>query len=471
MATRDDARARDQARRLEEHSEAGRVAETVAAPSLPERLLAARERKGVDLYRAERDTKIRSRYLAALERGDYRELPGVVYTKGFLRNYALYLGLDPEEILDQFHRERGAAANERVVVVPRPLLAPRQGLVFSASVLVAALLTVVVVAFAVYLGFQLFRFNQPPTLAITDPATAVSTVDQTATQYTLQGTTTAGATVSIAAAGEGTLRVTADAAGHWTATVQLRPGRNQFDIGALDPATDNQAPAQTIYITVPFSIVQAPTLSLDSPADGSTFENGAIPVQGSASNATTVTITATYLGAPLPAGASPAPATPKPTASPKPGASPGPTPAGPSPVTVNVGSDGSFSSPFELTAGRWTLTIMAASSQGKTTSLTRNVTVQYQGVTVIVKIQGGPAWLKVWEDGQLDATIGAAGVVLPSGSTRSFTGTSSVEVRTGSSGVTYFTVNGTNLGALGPPGIPQTWLFAPPASPRQTQHF
>jgi hypothetical protein len=46
------------------------------APGLPERLLAARERKGVDLYRAERDTKIRARYLAALERGDYRELPG-----------------------------------------------------------------------------------------------------------------------------------------------------------------------------------------------------------------------------------------------------------------------------------------------------------------------------------------------------------------------------------------------------------
>src|SRR5512134_2413189 len=66
---------------------------------LPERLHAARERKGVDLYRAERDTKIRARYLSALERGDYRELPGAVYTKGFLRNYALYLGLDPDDVL------------------------------------------------------------------------------------------------------------------------------------------------------------------------------------------------------------------------------------------------------------------------------------------------------------------------------------------------------------------------------------
>ena len=59
-------------------------------------LHAAREKKGVDLYRAERDTKIRARHLAALEDGDYSELPGSVYTKGFLRNYALYLGLDPD---------------------------------------------------------------------------------------------------------------------------------------------------------------------------------------------------------------------------------------------------------------------------------------------------------------------------------------------------------------------------------------
>ena len=89
------------------------------APTLPERLYAARERKGVDLYRAERDTKIRARYLGALERGDYRELPGAVYTKGFLRNYALYLGLDPDEVLVQWRRERGDGKEQPpAIVVP-----------------------------------------------------------------------------------------------------------------------------------------------------------------------------------------------------------------------------------------------------------------------------------------------------------------------------------------------------------------
>ena len=120
-----------------------RAARATPRPSLPERLLAARERKGVDLYRAERDTKIRARYLAALERGDYRELPGAVYTKGFLRNYALYLGLDPDEVLLQWRRERGdapgtagghrrpapdrrAAPRADLLAEPRRLRAPRR---------------------------------------------------------------------------------------------------------------------------------------------------------------------------------------------------------------------------------------------------------------------------------------------------------------------------------------------------------
>jgi hypothetical protein len=39
-----------------------------------------------------------------------------------------------------------------------------------------------------------------------------------------------------------------------------------------------------------------PTLTVDQPADGATFENGAIPIQGRTTNAGTVVVTAEYLG-------------------------------------------------------------------------------------------------------------------------------------------------------------------------------
>ena len=49
-------------------------------------------------------------------------------------------------------------------------------------------------------------------------------------------------------------------------------------------------------------------------------------------------------------------------------------------------------------------------------------------------------------------------------------GQQSVMVWTGSSGTTYFTVNGKSLGHLGPSGVSETWLFSPSGPPKQTQH-
>lgn len=66
---------------------------------LGERLRQAREAKGLTFEQIEEATKIRRRYLQALEDEDYGQFPGEVYIRGFLRNYAQVLGLDPEEIL------------------------------------------------------------------------------------------------------------------------------------------------------------------------------------------------------------------------------------------------------------------------------------------------------------------------------------------------------------------------------------
>lgn len=418
--------------------------------------MTARERKGVDLYRAERDTKIRARYLAALERGDYRELPGAVYTKGFLRNYALYLGLDPDEVLLQWRRERGEGREPQAVIsVPRPIVTPRPGLTFSPSLVVFALLSIAVLAFAAYLGVQLLRFAKPPTIAVTNPAVAVIEVDEGATEYVMRGTTTAGATVSIATPGRDPYTVSADADGDWSQAVELRRGQNPFEVSSVDPDTGKGSEETvSLLITVPFLVIEAPTLTVDQPSEGATYENGAIPVQGRTTNADSVVVSARYTGPTEPAvedAATPAP------------------PEAPDPVKVMVGADGSFSTPFELTTGRWAITVTASGEEGKTVSLTRNVSVVFKGVNLVVNIDGGKAWIKVWVDGKIAENVGAAGKVYSDGKTLTFTGKESVEVRTGSSGVTEFTLNGTSLGALGRSGVPETWLFAPPDEPVKTQ--
>ncbi|MEW5991705.1 MAG: helix-turn-helix domain-containing protein [Chloroflexota bacterium] len=468
----------DEARRTGAEARTGGRADRVRiepdlTPSLPDRLVAARERKGVDLFRAERDTKIRARYLAALERGDYRELPGAVYTKGFLRNYAIYLALDPEDVLRQWRRERGdQVPSEPAVVAPKAILETPRPLTFSPSVVVAAMMTVAVVFFGIYLASQLMRFAKPPTLEVVRPATAVVEAPETATTYRLEGTATPGATVTIALGPSQppTYRVTALSDGTWSVSVDVRRGTNQFYVDALDPETGKHAAeVQELIINVPYLVIQAPTLTVTQPQDGTTYENGAIPVEGLTTNASTVVVRATWLGPPdgsAPPTAAPT-ATPAPTPVPDPSASP--PPAKPDGVTVQVGADGSFTTPLELTEGRWSITITATSPEGKTASLTRTVTVAYKGVNLVVTIQGGNAWLKVWVDGVVDPRLSQAGRTLRSGETIVFTGTTSVEVRTGSSGVTRFTLNGVVLGALGKAGVPETWLFQPPAPPQLTQ--
>ncbi|MEA2606910.1 MAG: hypothetical protein QOI00_1667 [Chloroflexota bacterium] len=429
---------------------------------LPERLYAAREHKGVDLYRAERDTKIRARYLAALERGEYKELPGDVYTKGFLRNYALYLGLDPEEVVGQWRRERGAEAlpTKTILAVPRPIAQPRPGLQFSPGIVVAALLTILIVGVGIWLGTQVMRFAKPPTLVLTAPLEATLELDQNATSFTFEGTSIPGATITVDMAG-GSRQASADSTGAWTLTVDLRRGRNTFKIDATDPDTGKHAetPAMVV-ITVPVSEIEAPTFTIDQPAEGTTFENGAIPVRGTAVNATTILVSASYDG---PVGGAPSP-----SKAPSPGPAGGP---GPAPITVTVGADGTWdtgANPLQLTTGRWTIT-MTASNPTKASTQVRHVAIAYKGVNLVVTIKGGAAWIKVWVDGKIDGTVGRAGRTYRDGQVLTFTGQTSVEVRSGSSGATQFTLNGKSLGALGKRGIPETWLFQPPAAPTLTQ--
>ncbi len=73
---------------------------------LGERLRAERQRRGIGVEQVSESTKIRKPYLEALKRHDWDAFPGDVFTRGYLRTYAQYLGLDPEYVLKAYARER-----------------------------------------------------------------------------------------------------------------------------------------------------------------------------------------------------------------------------------------------------------------------------------------------------------------------------------------------------------------------------
>ena len=60
-------------------------------------------RRGIEVTQAEQATKIRGKYLRALEEEQFELLPAQTYVKGFLRTYAEYLGLDGQLYVDEYN--------------------------------------------------------------------------------------------------------------------------------------------------------------------------------------------------------------------------------------------------------------------------------------------------------------------------------------------------------------------------------
>lgn len=79
------------------------------------RLKEARLAKGYSLEDLQEITKIQKRYLMGIEEGNYSIMPGSFYVRAFIKQYAEAVGLDPEELLDQFKKDVPGTQTEEVV--------------------------------------------------------------------------------------------------------------------------------------------------------------------------------------------------------------------------------------------------------------------------------------------------------------------------------------------------------------------
>lgn len=77
----------------------------------------ARETKGLTLAEVQEETRISPRYLEALEAGDYQRLPTPTHVRGFLRNYARFLGLDPDPLLERYELTQSKKPRTQSILV------------------------------------------------------------------------------------------------------------------------------------------------------------------------------------------------------------------------------------------------------------------------------------------------------------------------------------------------------------------
>lgn len=460
------------------------------APRVGEMLQSARERKGVDLFRAERDTKIRLRYLSALEDGAYEDLPPPVYTKGFLRNYAIYLGLDPEELLERWRDEmEGMRSSERVIVAPppRPLAAPGRRVTLTPGMLVGGLVALVFLAFIGYLGMQLLRYVETTPVGLTNPANVFSQID--AESIVLEGTAGPGALITIHAPGETLYNTNANQDGNWTKQVPLARGRNDFTIVATDPVTQRDSATLGLTIAVPLpsavpgsSPSAAPpaalALTLLGPPEGFVTTDSQVLVRGTTTGSR-ITIESEYLGTPgstpIPSpGTSPVPsATPTvaPTPTRVPASSPIPTPGASLPPIgpardITVAEGGIFEETLTYPLGRWQLTVTAFGIGVAPISQTRTVTAALptaSEINLFISIESRDSWVHIVADGIRVPGYGSR--TMHVGETVTVTALNEICLRAGNAGALHLTLNGLDIGPLGSNGDVGNWVIRPGLEP------
>jgi transcriptional regulator with XRE-family HTH domain len=159
-----------------------------------------RERLGLTLEEVERATRIRIHHLEAIESGNFDSLPSPVQARGFLHNYAEFLGLDANSILLRYAEKlqdrrisRGAQANySEPGTRPSVEIRSRRPRWLSMDLFVAAGITIIILLVLIWGGSRVMsslRENSIPEEAVMDFLLPTITISPSPTIISTQGIT------------------------------------------------------------------------------------------------------------------------------------------------------------------------------------------------------------------------------------------------------------------------------------------
>lgn len=124
--------------------------------TLGEKIKKIRNERRMSIADISKGTKIQSKYLEFLEEGEYMKLPADVYVRGFLRSYALFVGLDEKSLLKQYEREKGIHKSIKKISDNNENIKP---LKFSSFIITPKIITLIFVSIIV-LGSFIYLYNE-----------------------------------------------------------------------------------------------------------------------------------------------------------------------------------------------------------------------------------------------------------------------------------------------------------------------
>lgn len=198
--------------------------------SIGETLKNARKKKNVSLLEAEEETKVRAKYLEALEEGHYEILPAKVYAVGFLSKYADFLEIDKEPLVKQFMSEHSTDSYLRKLVPERKIKEPLFSI--TPKIIIGFGVVLAVLSILGYIFFNVHEFNSPPNLEISSPSAEEVVY---AEEVAIIGKTDSSTTLYI-----NNQTVPLDENGNFNQIVKLSQGLNSFEIRSVNQLNKEQ---------------------------------------------------------------------------------------------------------------------------------------------------------------------------------------------------------------------------------------
>lgn len=143
--------------------------------SVSEQLRSARQAKKLKLSQVAKKLNINEKYLAALEKGEYNKLPHGVYGKNFLREYALFLGLDYKKLAANYETEINILEPRRQKELFSKQVIKKRYLLAMPKIFKNLIIFLTICVCFIYLGYRINKIISPPLLIIDNPAADLTT--------------------------------------------------------------------------------------------------------------------------------------------------------------------------------------------------------------------------------------------------------------------------------------------------------
>ena len=189
-----------------------------------EQLRSSRQTKKLKLAQIAKKLNINEKYLAALEKGEYDKLPHGVYGKNFLREYALFLGLDYKKLAADYETEINIIEPKRNKELFSKQVIKKRYLLAMPKILKNILIFLTICVCFIYLGYRINKIISPPVLIIDNPV-----ADLTTDQNSLEVTGRTEAEASLIINGQAVLT---NKNGSFSQSISLKNGINIITITA-----------------------------------------------------------------------------------------------------------------------------------------------------------------------------------------------------------------------------------------------